>query len=86
MAFSILSEVLREAGITEREALVELACRLFDADRLDFNAASRLAGLDRISFERELLSRGLPVVHYSIDDLVQDRATLEAIRQTKGRA
>lgn len=83
MCLLIPDDILKAAGLTEREALVELACRLFDADKLDFNTAARLAGLERVEMERELLARNLPIVHYTEDDVRQDTdaiAHLEARR------
>src|SRR5207244_3804846 len=72
MTLSIPDDILREAGLTEREALTELACRLFDAEKLDFNAAARLAGLGRPELERELLARKLPIVHYGEEEFRPD--------------
>ena len=36
----IPDEVSKEAGLTEQEALVELACRLFDAGRITLWSAA----------------------------------------------
>lgn len=80
MCLLIPDNILQQAGVTEREALAELACRLFDADKLDFNAAARLAKLDRSGFESELRARGLPIVHYTEEDYRQDRETIERLR------
>jgi predicted HTH domain antitoxin len=63
MPLTISDHVLREAKMTEREMLIEIACRLFDADRLNKPEAMRLAGLTRTEFEGELLKRGLPLIH-----------------------
>ena len=51
-------EQLKEANLTEQEARVELACRLYDADRLPKPVAARMAGLSRVDFEAELVKRG----------------------------
>ena len=53
-------EVLRQAGLSEREALLEFACRLFDAGRLSLWSAAQLAGLDRNGMEDALLDPDLP--------------------------
>ena len=47
-------DVLREAGLSETEAVVELACRLFEAGKLTLWPAARLAGLDRVAMEEAL--------------------------------
>jgi predicted HTH domain antitoxin len=43
----IPDDVLQQAGIDEREALCELACRLFDTGKLSLFFAAKLAGLSR---------------------------------------
>jgi predicted HTH domain antitoxin len=49
--------------MSEREMKIEIACRLFDADKLHKPQAARLAGLSRAEFEDELLKRGLALFH-----------------------
>lgn len=61
MPVTIPDETLKQAGLTETEALIEIACRLFDADKLHLWPAAQLAGLSRDEFESALLSRGIPV-------------------------
>lgn len=78
MAVVIPDETLREAGMTERELRIELACRLFDIGRLSFPAAARLAGLDRPSMEGELRLRQIPIYRPTVEDLNQD---LEALKR-----
>ncbi len=58
----IPDETLREAGLDERKALVEFACRLFDAGILTLWSAAKLAGMNLVEFEQELLSRKIPLV------------------------
>jgi predicted HTH domain antitoxin len=74
---TIPDEVLRQTGLTERGALVEFACRLFDAGKLSLWSAARLAGLDRNSLEDALLERNIPIYRPTVDDLAQDLATLD---------
>lgn len=66
MPVVISDETLKQAGLTEREMKVEIACRLFDAGKLSKPMAGRLAGLSRVEFEDALLERGLPLIH--VDD------------------
>ena len=77
--FTIPDEVLREAGLTEGEAMLEFACRLFDAGRLTLWTAARLSGLDRSSFEEALLARGIPIYRPQPDDLAEDLANLQRL-------
>ena len=78
--FTIPDEVLREAGLSEGDALVEFACRLFDAGKLTLWSAAKLAGLDRNGIEDALLDRGLPVYRPKLSDLEEDIATLQRIK------
>lgn len=81
MPVVISDAVLRQAGLTENEALLEIACRLFALGRLDLWPAAQLAGLSRAEFERALGARGIPVYEPSIEDLEADLATLEKLRK-----
>ena len=69
MPVIIPDETLRQAGLTESEARIEIACRLFDADKLHLWPAAQLAGLSRNEFEAALLSRGIAVHHIDEDYL-----------------
>ena len=80
MTITIPDDILRQAGLTEQEALIELACRLYDADRLGLSAAARLAGLDRVGLEIELRKRSLPVWHITSEDVADDAAALRKHR------
>ena len=76
---TVPDEVLRQAGLSEREALVEFACRLFDAGRLGLWSAAQLAGLDRNGMEDALLERKIPIYRPTVEDLAQDLATLDGL-------
>lgn len=77
MTLFIPDDILKEAGLTEGEALVEFACRLFDAEKLGKAAAARLCRLERTAFEAELHRRGLTVYRTTIEDYEQDRRSAE---------
>ncbi len=77
VTISIPDDILARAGFTERDALIELACRLFDADRLEKPDATRLCGLSRTEFEAELFKRGLAVYRTSLAEYEQDRKSFE---------
>jgi predicted HTH domain antitoxin len=79
MPLTISDEVLKQAGLTEREALIEFACRLFDAGKLTLPGAGRLAGLDRPEFETELFRRNIPAYRLTLEDLEKDLAALERL-------
>lgn len=62
---------------TEREALLESACRMFETGRLSLFLAAQLAGLPQPEFEDILLEKGIPIYPYSEDDLRDDLQTLK---------
>ena len=76
MALTISDDALRAAGLTEREALIEFACRLFDVGRLSLSPAARVAGLTRLEFENELVSRKIPIFRPTVEEFRQDWAVL----------
>jgi predicted HTH domain antitoxin len=79
MPLVISDETLRDAKLTEREARIEIACRLFDAGRLSLPAAGRLAGLERNAMEHELRLRHIAVFRPTADDVRHDLAALEGL-------
>ena len=52
----IPEDILEAAGVAEQECLIELAVHLYAERRLAFAHALRLAGLNRLEFEKELSS------------------------------
>ncbi len=79
MGLHISDEVLREAGLDEREALIEFACRMFQAKKLTLWPAAKLAGLSRVEMEGELRKRGIPIYSPTLDDLRDDMDTIKRI-------
>jgi predicted HTH domain antitoxin len=76
MPLVISDEALHEAGLDERGAAVEFACRLFDAGMLTLWSAAKLAGMNRNEFEHELFSRKIPLYRPELSDLAEDLASL----------
>jgi predicted HTH domain antitoxin len=69
MPLIIPDETLKQAGLIESEACIEIACRLFDADKLHLWPAAQLAGLSRDEFEAALITRGIAMHHIDEDYL-----------------
>ena len=65
--------------MSERDALIEFACRLFDAGKLTLWGAAKLAGLSRIAFEEELRARQIAWVRPDASDLADDLAALDRL-------
>jgi predicted HTH domain antitoxin len=78
LTLSISDEVLQRAGMTEEEARIEIACRLFDAEKLALWPAAQLAQLSRVEFEDELMKRKIPIYRMTVEEFQKD---LESLRQ-----
>jgi predicted HTH domain antitoxin len=79
MVLNLRDDILKQAGLTEREALIEFACRLFDAGKLHLWPAAQLAGLSRVEMEEQLFLRKIPVYRPTVEDLRDDLATLDRL-------
>jgi predicted HTH domain antitoxin len=79
MPVVISDETLEQAGLTEREALIEIACRLFDIGKLHLWPAAKMAGMSRGEFEVALMDRKIPVYRPTIEDLDHDLAALKRL-------
>jgi predicted HTH domain antitoxin len=80
MDLLIKDEILKKAEITADELLIEIAVHLYDTERLSIGQAKTLAGLDLLSFQKELSNRNI-YVKYDIEDLETDLQNLEYIRK-----
>jgi predicted HTH domain antitoxin len=72
MPLTITDEELASAGLTAGEARLELACRLFAAQRLSLAQATRWSGLSRVDFETELIARRIPVYRVTEESWEQE--------------
>ncbi len=81
MPVLIWVQTFEEAGLTESEALVEIACRLFDIGKLHLWPAAKLAAMSRIEFEQALRDRKIPIYCPTIEDMRADLANLKKLRQ-----
>jgi predicted HTH domain antitoxin len=81
MPVVIPDEVVQQTRLSERELLIEIACRLFDLEKLDLWPAAKLAGLTRTEMEDELMRRQIPVYRPTVADLQQDLANLERFEE-----
>ena len=77
MPLTISDPELEKLGMTEAEARIEIACRLFDCGKLEFGPAIRWSGLTRTGFESALLDRGLPVYRITEEMLREEIAAAD---------
>jgi predicted HTH domain antitoxin len=76
MPLVIPDRTLKSAGLSEREMKVEIACRLFDAEKLELWPAAQLAGLSRGEFEEELALRKIAIWRPTLEDWEADKRTI----------
>jgi predicted HTH domain antitoxin len=81
MTLTIPDDLLKSTGLTEQEIRIELACRLFDMERLDLWPAAQLAGLTRVQMESELHKRGIPIYRPTIEDVEHDLENLKQMER-----
>jgi predicted HTH domain antitoxin len=77
LTISLSDDVLKQAGMSADEARIEIACRLFDAGKLDLWPAAQLAELSRTQFEGELMKRKIPLYRLTLEDLVAEQKALD---------
>lgn len=77
-------EFLLSAKMSEDEMRIELATHLYSEKKLSKGKARRLAGLDLISFQKELAKRNI-YIHYTVEDLRMDLATLEKLDSKRSK-
>jgi len=74
----IPGKVLERAEMTPSEFLIEMAVYLYDKEKLSMGQAKDLAGLDLISFQKELSKRDV-YIHYDIEDYYEDAKNLDKL-------
>jgi predicted HTH domain antitoxin len=73
---NVPDDLLKRLGADNRDALVEIACRLYETSRLRFDEASRLADVTLEAFAAACALRKIPVYWYGVEDLDTDLAAL----------
>ncbi|GMU83895.1 MAG: hypothetical protein AMXMBFR47_37650 [Planctomycetota bacterium] len=76
MAVIITDDTLALLGMTEDDFRQELAIILFRDGRLTLSRAARLAGMSRVTLQRLLASRRIPI-HNDSAEFREDLATLQ---------
>ena len=86
MTIDIPDEIAKPNGLTEREVLIEVACRLYTADRISKPEATRMTELSRAEFENELTKRGLPWIRIRDEDGIADIEAAKKLTQERRSA
>lgn len=71
MTFTIPDEILQQASLTPEQLRLELAAYFYQKQIFSMGQARALAGLDLISFQKELSKRNI-YVHFDMNDLKKD--------------
>lgn len=79
MTLTIGDDVLRSARLSAEELRLELAIALFREERLTLAQAAGVAEIDRLSFQRALAARKIPIPY----DLDGDLETLDQMRESE---
>lgn len=75
MQITVTDELAAAAKLTEADARLSLAVDLYVQQRLTLAQAAALAGMDRLSFQRHLGTRGI-ALHYGQEGFDLDLAEL----------
>ncbi len=78
MSVVIPDRVLEASGLSEEEFLQEVVLMLFQQKKISIGTASSLLEMNLIQFQHLIDSRNI-CVHYDIDDLRDDFATLQRL-------
>jgi predicted HTH domain antitoxin len=77
---SIPDDLLQQAGVSEEEALLTLACALFDAGKLTLFFAAKLAGMSQPDFEQVLQERKIAIYRPTVAEFEEELKTIESHR------
>lgn len=68
MALVINDKLLEDLRLNEEQIRIDFACYLYEKKTISTGKARKLAGLDQVSFQKELAQRNI-YIHYSENDL-----------------
>lgn len=80
MGVQIPDEILANARMTPSEFLTEVSVHLYDIGKLTMGQARRMAGLDQISFQKEMAERNV-YIKFEIEDLEEDLKTIQILEE-----
>ena len=71
----ISKDILQSVKMTSSQLTLEIAVYLYAQKKLTLGQAKRLAGLDQITFQKELVQRHINI-HYDMADVLKDLQNL----------
>ena len=77
MGVQITEEFLAKLNMTRNEFLLEVAVHLYDIDKMSMGQARNFAGVDQITFQKEMKKRNV-FIKYDVEDLEED---LRSVRE-----
>lgn len=84
MALTLTDDVLRDLKMDERAARIEIACRLFEAGKLQLWPAAKLAGLSRGEMEDALAERDIAIYRVTQEHWEQERRSIAGMPEDAG--
>lgn len=78
MGVQISEDQLNMLNMTAAELLIELAVHFYDMGKMTMGQARKFAGIDQISFQKEMKKRGVHI-KYDVEDLEEDLRTLKEL-------
>ena len=78
MGLLISDDFLERSELSAEELQVELACHLYQQQRLNFSYARELSGLNHLQFQKELGKRRISR-HYNVAEFEDDLRTIERL-------
>ncbi|MEN0002896.1 MAG: UPF0175 family protein [Bacteroidota bacterium] len=78
MGVQISESILQQVDMTANEFLIEVAVHLYDIGKMSMGQARKFAGIDQITFQKEMAKRNV-YIKYTVQDLEEDLKTLEQL-------
>ena len=79
LGLMIPDNIVKQSNMTPGELLLEFAIFLYQREKLTLAQAARLSKLSRISFQKALAARKIPI-HFGVEDLKQELETIEQVK------
>ena len=82
MQLIIPDNIIQSANLSEKKFRIELACWMYQKEFFNLEQGAKFSSLSQLEFMKELGNRGMEW-NYSVDELHEDLANLESLRNRK---